>query len=180
MLTYGLDFYLPSSEVKREKIFAEFEVSMEQLFRLTSKSKESHSALKAKLTDLAHSFCSTHIDMTNFTMHRECFQAIKSPRNNSDIMITKADKSNAVVIIDKSDYLTKMNITLDSQKFQKIGPVNEHDKTARIESSIQRRLLALTKENMLAKSVYEHIRPSGSQRTGMYDLLKTHKKGVPL
>ena len=60
-----------------------------------------------------------------------------------------------------------MDVILDSQKFQKLGPVNENDNTARIEGSIQRRLLALTKETMLAKSVYEHIRPSGSQRPRM-------------
>ena len=77
---------------------------MEQLFHQTSKSKESHSAVKAKLTDLAHSFCGTPIDMTHFIMHRECFQAIESLRNNSDIIMTKANKSNAVAILDKSDY----------------------------------------------------------------------------
>ena len=155
---------------------------MGQLFHDTSKSKESHSALKAKLTDLAHSFCGTltPIDMTNFTMHREGFQAIKSLRNNSDIVITKANKSNAVVILNKSDYLIKINVILDSQKFQKIGPVDEKNNTARIKGNIQRRILALTKENMLAKSVYEHIRPSGSQRLKSYGHPKTHKKDVLL
>ena len=76
---------------------------MGQLLHHTSKSKESHSAFKSKLIDLVHSFCGTPVDMTNFTMHCECFQAIKSLRNNSDIIITKADKRNAVVILDKSD-----------------------------------------------------------------------------
>ena len=161
-------------------IFAQFEILMGPLFHHTSKSKESHSALKAKLTKLAHSFCGTPIgmSMTNLIMHRECFQAIKSLRNNSDIIITKADKSNVVVILNKSDYLTKMNVTLDSQKFKKIGPVSKNDNTARIEG--QRRLLAFSKENMLAKSVYEYIRPSGSQTPRMYSLPKTTKKDMPL
>ena len=97
--------------------------------------------------------------MTNFTVHRECFQAIKSLRNNSDIIISKADKSNAVVILGKSDYSTKINVILNLQKFQKIGSVNENDKTARIEGSFQLRLPSLMKENKLAKSVYELIRP---------------------
>ena len=111
-------------------------------------------------------------------MHRECFQAIKSLRNNSDIVITKAGKSNEVVILDKSDYLIKLNIVLDSQKFEKIGSVKENNNTAKIEGSIQRRLLALTKKNMLVKSVYKHIRPFGSQRPRMYGLPETHKKYV--
>ena len=73
-----------------------------------------------------------------------------------------------------------MNVILDWPKFQQIGSVNENDNIARIEGSIQRRLLALTKENMQAKSVYKHIRPSGSQRPRMYGISKTHKKDVPL
>ena len=102
VLAFGLDFCLPPlcyhlRTLNGEKIFADNEVFMRQLFHHTNKSKESHSALKAKLTGLAHSFCGTPIDMTNFTKHRKCFQAIKSLRNNSDIIITKiAAKSNAV------------------------------------------------------------------------------------
>ena len=113
--------------------------------------------LKLSYQIWAHSFCGTAIAMTNFTMHRECFQAMKLLSNNSNIIITKKDKSYEVDILDKSDYLTKMNIILDYKNFQKIGPVNENDNTARIEGSIERHLLALMKENMLAKSVYEHI-----------------------
>ena len=180
MLAYGLDFCLPPSTIHREKIFAEFEVLMGQLFHHTSKSKEGLCALKAKLTDLAHSFCGTPIDMSNFYMHRECFEAIKSLRNNADIVITKADKSNTVVILNKTDYLTKMNVILNSQKFQEIGPVDTHDNTARIEGSIQRRLLTLLKSEALTRSVYEAIRPTGSQRPRLYGLPKTHKDGVPL
>ena len=57
-------------------------------------------------------------------MHRECFEAIKSLRLNSDIMITKPDKGSGVVILNKTDYLTKMNSILnDSSKFQNIGPL---------------------------------------------------------
>ena len=59
---------------------------------------------------MAHSFCGTPIDMSNFCIHCECFEAIKSLRNNADIVITKANKSNTVVIFNKTDYLTKMPV----------------------------------------------------------------------
>ena len=49
-----------------------------------------------------------------------------------------------------------MNAILDSLEFQKICSVNENDNAARIKGSIQRCLLALTKENIPAKLVYEH------------------------
>ena len=72
---------------------------------------------------MAHAYCGTPVDLTDFLMHRECFEAIKSLRLNSDIMITKPDKGSGVVILNKTDYLTKMSSILnDSSKFQNIGP----------------------------------------------------------
>ena len=56
-------------------------------------------------------------------MHRECFDAIKSLRSNDKIIITKPDKSSGVVILNKSDHITKTNLTLnDAGKFQPIDP----------------------------------------------------------
>ena len=47
-----------------------------------------------------------------------------------------------MVILNKSDYITKMNLTLnDESKFQQIGPADTNDNTEKIEAKIQRRLL---------------------------------------
>jgi len=114
-------------------------------------------------------------------MHKECFVAIKSLSNNNNIIITKVDKISAVVILDKNDYIAKMNVILDkNSKFCKIGPVEIKVNTATIEGKIQRRIYELQKGNMLAGSIYKTIRPSGSQKPRMYGLPKTHKKDVTL
>ena len=118
VLSHELGFCLSPTTVKREKIFAEFEVLMGQLFHHSRKSKECLSALKAKLNHLAHAFCGTQIDLTDFTMHPECFDAIKSLRSNDKILITKPDKGSGVVILNKSVCITKMNLILnDASKF---------------------------------------------------------------
>ena len=162
VLSHGLDFCLPPTNVKREKIFAEFVVLMGQLFHHSSKSKECLSALKAKLNYLAHAFCGTQIDLSDFTMHRECFDAIKSLRSNDKIIIIKPDKGSGVVILNKSDYITKMNLILnDASKFQQIGPA---DTNAKLEAKIQRRLLQLSNGGVMHESVYKEIRPTGSLR----------------
>ena len=83
------------------------------------------------INHLAHAFCGTQIDLTEFSMHRECFDAIKSIRSNDKITITKPDIGSGVVILNKSDYITKMNLILnDASKFQQIGPANTNDNTA--------------------------------------------------
>ena len=129
-----MDFFLLPTNLKREQIFAEFEVLLGQLFYHTGKSKEELQTFKARLSDLTHVYCGTPVDLTDFLMHRECFEAIKFLRLNSDIIITKPDQGSGVVILNKTDYLTKMNFILnDSSKFQNIGPVNDNDNTAKME-----------------------------------------------
>ena len=88
VMSHGLEICLIPSNVKHENFFAEFEVLMGRLLHHSSKSKEDLSSLKARLNDLAHSFCASPIDLTDFTMHCECFTAIRSLRNKNNIIIT--------------------------------------------------------------------------------------------
>ena len=129
-----------------------------QLFRHTGKLKEELQALKARLSDLAHIYCGTPVDLTDFLMHQECYEAIKSLRMNSDTIITKPDKGSGVVILNKTDYLTKMNSILnDSSKFQNIGPINDNDNTAKMEGKLQKWLLKLHIDGYFTELEYNEI-----------------------
>ena len=181
VLAHGLEFCLPPSKISREDVFAEFEVLVRQLLHHTPKSKGSVSALTAKLNNLAHSYCDSPNNWTDFSMHRECFQAMKSLRSNKDILITKPDKGSGVVILNSTDYIAKMETILcDSNKFICLGPVEENDNTAKLETKLQRRLPQLKKDDQITPSIYNDIRPTGSQRPRMYGLPKTHKASIPL
>ena len=174
-------FCLPPTSVKREEILADFEVLYAQLIHNKLRSEEQLAALKARLNDLAHAYCGSSIDLGDFLMTKECFQAIKSLRTNEEILIIKLDKGGGVVILNKNDYNDKMKTILnDTTKFLDLGPVTNKDNTAKIESRIQRQLLQVRKECLISKQVYEAIRPTGSQRPRMYGLPKIHKKDVPL
>ena len=181
VLLHGLNFCLPPTNPKRKGIFAEFEVLIAQLQHHRPQSHETHSALKSKLSDLAHAYCGTPVDAGNFLMHRERLSAIKSLRSNSNILITKPDKGSCVVILNKTDYIKKMNSILeDETKFLTLGPSSEKDNASKIKSRIQRRLLQLHKDDLLPANLYDLIRPTGSQQPRMYGLSKTHKKDKPL
>ena len=85
-----------------------------------------------------------------------------------------------MVIINKKDYVSKMESILNDQsKFCRLGPAPDNESTVKIESKIQRRLLQMHKDDLLPTGVYEVIRPTGSQRPRMYGLPKIHKKDVP-
>ena len=152
VLSHGLNFCLPPNNIQREKIFAEFEVLIGQLLHHVPHSSEQFSALKARLSDLAHAFCGTPVDIGDFLILKECIHAIKSLRSNESILITKPDKGSGVVILDRSDYVSKMNCILqDKSKFENLGPANEFDNTAKTEGKIQKRLLQPKKKKKKKK-----------------------------
>ena len=114
-------------------------------------------------------------------MHKECFRAINRLRKNDDIIITKPDNSCGVVLLNKNDYVNKMNEILhDQSKFKRLRSVSSNDNTASIESRLKKQLLGVIKADLMPKWIYDAIRSTGSQRPRMYDLPKTHKEGAPL
>jgi len=62
VLSHSLSFCLPPTSIKREKVFADFEVLYAQLDHHKPRSKEQLAGLKARLSDLAHAYCGSHID----------------------------------------------------------------------------------------------------------------------
>ena len=147
-----------------------------QLLRHVPHSSEQFSALKARLSDFAYAYCSNPIDIGNFHILKECIQATRSLRCNENIHVTKPDKGSGVVIINKSDYISKMIFILqDNSKFENFGLSSEFDNTAKIEAHIQRRLLQLKKKGLLPSKIYSRIRPTGSQRPRIHVLPKIHK-----
>ena len=62
VLAHGLEFCLPPSNIKREEVFAEFEILLSQLFHHKPKTSDELILLKAKLNEVAHLFCGSPID----------------------------------------------------------------------------------------------------------------------
>ena len=79
-------------------------------------STEALAAFKTWLVDLANSYYGSEINISNFYLHPECFNAVK--RYNDSINISKPNKSTGVVILNEHDYIKKIEDILDdSSKF---------------------------------------------------------------
>ena len=77
-------------------------------------------------------------------------------------------------MLNKGDYIKKMGCILDDEtKCLNTGGIDLHDNTAKNEQKLQKRLLYLVYQNILARDVYDKVRPTGSQRPRMYGLTKT-------
>ena len=108
LLYKGLNFALPPKKLKFENYLLLFEI----LFRNIcdeNQGNESRLHLKSKIKDVALS----SVRFYNQKDHRfknfseEEYQAFLSLRKNNAIIIQKADKGNAVVLLDKSSYIKK-------------------------------------------------------------------------
>ena len=126
-------------------------------------------------------FQATPPDRQGLSLEAEHFKTIQSLRRNNEIVITRPDKGQRVVIMEHSDYEQKMLLILnDVSKFKRLGRCTTHDNTARKESSKQDLLRRLRNAGEISEEVYQDIRPTGTLRLRMYCVPKVHKQGAPL
>ena len=181
VLSHGLNYSFPPKFLKKEEVYAEFEVLTAQLNHHKAVSIEAKKQLKARLLDCAYGYANTPIDRSDLNMVRKCRNALRQLTNNESIRILKPDKGSGVVILDTVDYISKMNSILnDTTKFELLGPVTSHDNTEESEKEICKFLSSLIKDKQLTHEDLAAAKPVGSLRPRLYGLPKTHKVGVPL
>ena len=97
---------------------------------------------------------------------------MRNLRKNKDIVITKPDKGNGVVILDRKLYNNVIEeIISDTSKFEKLseGP------TLKREASLQRFLRKLKQKDFLNVIEYDKLYPSGSTPARSYGTPKMQK-----
>jgi hypothetical protein len=113
--------------------------------------------------------------MSNIT--KEQYMGLRSLTNNPDIVIKKADKGSAVVVMNTVDYLREGYRQLqDSNFYQKL----DHDPTEKYAKEIDLVLLDMLSLNLINNKNYEYLKPVNCKRGRFYMLPKIHKKGTPV
>ncbi|XP_049868146.1 uncharacterized protein LOC126368293 [Pectinophora gossypiella] len=102
--------------------------------------------------------------------------ALREVRADEDILVLKADKGNATVILDVNEYDEKIRALLaDDTTYKQVN----YNPTARV-ANRTKRLLQECKP-ILPDDVYQCLsRPKTTQPPRLYGLPKVHKTGVPL
>jgi len=182
LLAKGLKYALPPSKIN----FAHYFLSFEKLLRAlskhsTNKAPESLHHVKSSIKNLAFSSyysCGQH----NFTsgITKDDLLLLNDLSKNKDIIVTRPDKGRGVVILDKNEYIEKMeSILRDKTKFFQI----EDDCTSLIikrEDQLNNMLRKLKDSHSIDKDTYSHLFTSGSKPGVLYGLPKVHKTGCPL
>ena len=97
---------------------------------------------------------------------------LRNLRKNKDIVITKPDQGNGVIILNQKRYNSTIEeIISDTSKFQKLN----EDPTLKREASLQRFFRKLKQKNFFNEIEYDKLYLSGSVPTHIYGTPKMHK-----
>ena len=185
ILCKGLNFALPPKKLRYEDYLLNFEL----LFRNTLESKSVKDGemeeFKSKLKTL--SFTSLRFynrkkkKLENISQDEHA--ALKELAALENLIIQKADKGNVIVLVDKADYVRKMEGLLsDTNKFQPIGFDNLNGDLRHLldkEEELRDFLQDLKNKNVISDQDYARMVPIGCSPGILYGLCKVHKEVPP-
>ena len=101
---------------------------------------------------------------------------LKQLADNPEIIIKKADKGSAVVVMNTTDYLREGYRQLSDIKYYTKLP---NDPTDTIADNVTKTLTQMRHKGLITEKNFEHLNPDNCTEARFYMLPKIHKKGVP-
>ena len=101
---------------------------------------------------------------------------LKALTDNPEIVIKKADKGSAVVVMNTTDYLREGYRQLTDIKYYTKLP---DDPTDNIAQKVRETLAQMRQKGLISDKNFEHLAPVDCTEARFYMLPKIHKKGVP-
>ena len=187
LLLKGLNFSIPPKKLRYEDYLVNFEL----LYRDLSEFDVTNEKLifaKNELRNIALSsfnvYNKKNHKFENLTQDEH--QAFLELLELENIIIQKGDKGNVVVLVNKKDYIDKIEgILNDPLKFRKTN-LNKTFKEVNYlvdkEAEINKFLKSLRDKGVFDKQEIDRLKPHGSQPGVLYGLCKVHKKideGIP-
>ena len=176
LLSLGMDFCLPFVKPKFINYFAAFEKLANVLSSFSN--NENFSAFRRDCSHLAYKTFTGHWSKNWLPfINKGDIESLRKLGNNRDLIVTKPDKGNGVVIMNRSDYDQKMlHILNDTTKFQPVDDTNQYKIIYRIEDKINRFLSKLKSNKVLSNDMYSDLHVSGSSFGILYGSPKVHKE----
>ena len=151
LLKAGLYFLIQPDKIRKSKIFATFE-KIHRSFLNNLKFEKTKTQIKAHLSYLANSFFLYNYKPSPRILRQHC--VLRKLRKNKEIVITKPDKGNGIVILDRKLYNKAIEeIISDTCKFEKLN----EDPTLKRETSLQRFLRKLKQKNNFNEIEYDKL-----------------------
>ena len=178
LLAKGLKFSLPLKYLDYADYLINFELFCRNICNLGILPNEDLDFLKTRTKEAALSSYRNYNNNVPQHLSKEEFLALQNLRKNKNIVIKKSDKGNSVVIVDKADYLDKMeNLINDTQKFEKINLKNDGILNFAVnqEKRVDNISKKLVTTNSTSYETRKSLKPIGTRAGIMHRLCKVHK-----
>ena len=135
--------------------------------------------LKARLVSLTNEISQVKVSrQCQSPLNGDHLAALRNLTQNNDIVISRPDKGGGVVILNKLDYIEKINNILnDTSKF-KVSQYQKDD-SKKLFARLKAILNDAQQRDLLGKEVVNHLLPKGYTIPRLYGLPKVHKPDTP-
>ena len=180
VLSLGLDFCIPKFKFNEMEYFLSFEKLCNLIKDLKHNINSAENIIR-NISNIAYSAVNDIKclkDVFSPVFSKADFDTLKKLKETPNLIITRPDKGNGVVVLNKDDYISKMNVILDdTAKFMKINE-DWYGLILKLENKLNRFLRKI--KDKLGNELYNHLFASGSSFGICYGLPKIHKLGNPM
>ena len=121
LLATGLNFALPSKILNRADYFLPFEMVYRDIKTMDVPSSVLLDIIKKALKEYAYSSFKRYNFLKELNLSRGECKALNNLSSLRNIIIQKSDKGKSVVLMNRDDYISRMETLIsDSSKFQKL------------------------------------------------------------
>ena len=177
VLSKGLSFAIPPKTIRYSKSLVPFEILFRDISRLDV-SNLNKECVKSRLQNSAYTSFKQFSKISEKNLSKEEVKALNTLVNNNDTVIQKGDKGNNVVILDRSDYISKLSkILKDTSKFKRVNVAEGKalDHLIQMEERIIHLLKSLEDQGEISEKERNDLYPSGAKPGVLYYLAKIHK-----
>lgn len=165
VLEHGLNFAVPPKEIPSKEIIAKTETLAKRLDPTRGK------MLQRRVQECLDG---AKAPKANLTREQSC--ALKELEKDKTIVVLPADKGNATVIMDRTQYNDKMNEILSDVSYK---PLTK-DPSKKTERQLTQILKELESCKEITSTLRYKLNPQHSTPAQLYGVPKIHKEGVPM
>ena len=177
LLAKGLNFSLPPKKIHFADHMTPFELLYKNIQGVDI-SQHKMDILKVDLGKIAYSSFSQYNFLRELNISMPEYEALKKLSACKDIVIHKSDKGNSVVIVNRSDYLNRLQeMVNDTSKFEELNvkPGKDYNFMKKEKSEVDDLLSELVDKRSISEAIREKLSPNGPNPARLYGLPKIHK-----
>ena len=183
LLVKGLNLSIPPKSLNYADFLAPFEFLYTKLLKAHPNGIDNSTAdpLRAAIKDSAFECFHSYDPKVEQNLTKDKYNSLKVLLKDENIIIQKSDKANSGVILNKNDYVKRMEELLaDKTKLKKLNieTGKDYNHIHNQELKISETLRSLKKAGSMLSSTYERINPRGTIPSVLYGLFKVHKPTV--